>query len=296
MSGTRPTNRTSSNGSEQQHAAPDSAAPHQRYVPERDRNSTRKLRRRRTLMCLYAFLIVEFFAFLFFSPALTVRTVELIGASDTSALTAPELKNTQAAVQIPTRVNWLTVRTAPITARVSALPWIKSVSVSHFYPLGMRATVVMRTADYALVTPSGRYEMDSDNRAIRVLRPSSPGHPRLTQIVTAKNLAVQPGKIITSQLISAAAEILHSSQNDRILRLIGIHIDQNDNIWLNMDKGVQIRFGNDDQIQVKLAVLKRILTSDPATVARFAEINVSSAEYPAARLRDPNSGAGVTGP
>ncbi len=216
--------------------------------------------------------------------------------SDISAFTAAELKDTQAAVQFPTRVNWLAVRTGLITARVSALPWIKSVSVSHFYPLGLRATVVMRTPDYALVTPSERYEMDSDNRAIRVLRPSSAGHQRLTQIVTAKNLAVQPGKVIKSELLSAAAQILHSSQNDRILRLTGIHVDQNDNIWLNMDKGVLIRFGNDDQIQVKLAVLKRILTSDPATVARFAEINVSSAEYPAARLRDPNSGAGVSGP
>lgn len=252
------------------------------------RFADRRRKRGRVLLSLTALCAMELAASLFTSPTINVRRSHIDGGSNMASLTATELELTRRAAALPAGTNWLLAPVSRVQSKLSALPWVRSAQVRRHFPLEVRAIVAVRRPCYALIMPSDRYEVDDNNTPIRALRPQM--EQSLPAVYLSEPVPARVGVEIESAAIRTAAQILQRTQMDAAMRCAKIEVDQSTNIWLNMSTGVRIKFGDCSAIDAKISMMKRLLSNGRGM--QFSEINVSSPEWPAGRLRDTSKSGG----
>jgi hypothetical protein len=108
---------------------------------------------------------------------------------------------------------------------------------------------------------------------------------RLPPVILDSTEIAQPGSVAANQSLNAAVRILEQTRSDAMLRIAKIEIDRSSNIWLNMKAGIRINFGRCEDVDKKVTLMRSLLSHDREN--RFAELNVSSPDWPAGRLREP---------
>jgi hypothetical protein len=248
----------------------------------RTRFADRSRRRGRILITFTVICAVELVLAVLTSPGLNVNHIVVHGITEASSLTKEEIDAAHHAVTLPPETNWLLAPVALIQSRLTALPWVRSATVSRRFPTDVAVVIEPRTPSYSLITPAGRYEVGEDNTPIRPLRRELEN--RLTPIVLNSSETPRPGTVIADVPVRTASLILRQTHSDSTPQIAKIEIDRSTNIWLNMSTGVRVKFGHCEDVDKKIAMMRRLLSHDPG--ARFAEINVTCPDWPAGTLRE----------
>lgn len=116
--------------------------------------------------------LIAFGLVAWFTPLLSVRTVEVDGLS-----AVPE-QQVQAALQVPDGLSMMRLDTNAMAERVSRLPKVRSVRVQRVFPSTVRVTVVERTPVLYFDSPDGAHLLDCDSVEFAI-EPPGPGIPKL---------------------------------------------------------------------------------------------------------------------
>ena len=241
-------------------------------------------KRRLALLVLLVGIVVESASLFACSPVFAVRhvTVTVRSVDNVSSLPPQENIKLLEAARLSSRFNWLLpFAQHTINRNCTNLPFVKEANVSRRIPFTMEATVSIRNPICALMTQDGQFEMDDTGHIIRNLRADGIGKLRMVTFTTKDKVLV--GSAVKFDLLGTVTSILKNTGSDRLLRIVKIEVDHSNNIWLNMDNGVRIRFGDKDKVAEKLAMIRRLLSSDPKQGSAFDEINVSNPDWPAIR-------------
>ncbi len=195
-----------------------------------------------------------------FSPALAVSSVEVRG---TSVLTTDQVT---AAAQVPLGTPLLRLDTAPIQARVAALPPVARVEVTRSWPQGVRITVVERTPTYALRNADGTVSLvDRAGVAYFVAATAPDG---LLQAELAK-----PDPRLQRDVATVVAALPAVLRDQATL----VTAQSVDHIVIRLDGGRQVIWGSADQSEVKAQVAAALL------VTRASVYDVSAPSHPATK-------------
>lgn len=237
-------------------------------------------RRERILLALYLTLGLELVLAVFTSPLLAVHRLQIKGAT---GLPSSETEATCRMVAMTPGLNWLRAPVREKARDLKSLPWVRQATVRRTFPNSIVVDLTVRQPVLAVYTAFGNYEVDADNTPIRRLRPEMRG--KLTAVSLAATSSPHPGSRLNNDGLSAAVHIAQSTQTDSTVRVSKIEVDQSGDIWLNMQNGIRILFGQADELDVKLATLRRLFHQDPSLGTRLSEINLSCPNWPACRLR-----------
>lgn len=137
---------------------------------------------------------------LYSSPLFAIRTVEVIGVKHVSVATVLRLAH------VPTGATLIRFPADAVAARVSADPWVESVSVSRVFPSGMRIRVVER--DPIAVVDTGASLMLIDRSGVVIAAASEESSAAVPTIVDVPGLDLKPGRRTTSEPLLNAIKLL----------------------------------------------------------------------------------------
>lgn len=165
---------------------------------------------------------------------------------------------------------------AAVEARVEALPAVVSAEVDRAYP--HRLVVYVTPEQPAAVVRSGRESWLVSERG-RVLAPLPKGaRPLLPRIWTRAGTAIRPGAVAASPAVAAATEVLRPLADDPLPARVQ-SVRAGGELTLVLRSGVEVRLGSAENLQLKLAVARRLL---PLLRGRgYADLSVP--ERPVAR-------------
>lgn len=119
-----------------------------------------------------AVLLIAFGLVAWFTPLLSVRTVDVEGLA-----AVPEEQVLQA-LQVPDGLSILRLDTDAMAEQVSRLPKVRSVRVQRVFPSTVRVTVAERTPVLYFDSPDGAHLLDCDSVEFAI-EPPAPGVPKL---------------------------------------------------------------------------------------------------------------------
>ncbi|WP_458688950.1 cell division protein FtsQ/DivIB [Nocardia tengchongensis] len=119
-----------------------------------------------------AVLLIAFGLVAWFTPLLSVRTVDVEGLA-----AVPEEQVLQA-LQVPDGLSMLRLDTDAMAEQVSRLPKVRSVRVQRVFPSTVRVTVAERTPVLYFDSPDGAHLLDCDSVEFAI-EPPAPGVPKL---------------------------------------------------------------------------------------------------------------------
>ena len=238
--------------------------------------------RRNTLSVLYIALGVEIIAALLTSPRLSIKQVAVRG---TNGLPDAEAQSVQSAAKIPDGTNFFRAPVGPLEARLRKLPCVASASVSRRFPDSLNTKITLRQPVVIAETSAGQFETDAGGVAIRPARPEMEN--RLPHIVLQRPRDVQAGTTFADSALDAAILTLRTLKNDPALPSAKIEVDRNDNLCLNMQDGLKVRFGSPEETDAKIKLVLDIYHREPTIARRLLAVNLSCPSWPACTPRKP---------
>ncbi|WP_084727765.1 cell division protein FtsQ/DivIB [Rhodococcoides yunnanense] len=229
-----------------------------RAAREEERRRVARSRRRAGLIAAAVVaVIVGGFAAVYFTPLLSVRTIEVEGNS-----TVPT-EEILADLAIPMGERLVRVDAGSAAQRVAGIPALASVRVQRQYPSTVRVTVVERVAIVFVDKPDGTHLIDADAVDFAVA-PPPPGVVRL--VVDSPG----PGDPVTESALAVL-----TSLPDVLRGQVGeIRASSISDVSLLLTDGRTLVWGNNENSERKSAVALALL-SQPGQI-----LDVSSPDLP----------------
>lgn len=243
--------------------------------------------RRIALLTLYTALGVELLAALLTSPVLEVKKVKVQGVG---GLPAEESAATLQAAALPPRANWLRAPIRSTEAQLRALPWVHTAHIARRLPNTLEMTLTPRTPILQVQSGAARYEVDADSVPIRLARPEDAG--RLPLVVLQRPCELRPGVALQETSVRTALQVTQTIGPQILVRIAKIEVDQSDNMCLNMQDGIRIQLGQEDELPAKIALVQRVYAREPDIARRLIAMDLSSPAWPACtpRVATPDPG------
>jgi cell division septal protein FtsQ len=233
--------------------------------------------RRKTLALGYIALCALALAAALMSPAASIRRVRLSGID---GLPPAEREATIRAAAIRPGTNWLRAPVSTVGGRIRALPWVGSADVHRTLPFGLGIDVQARKPVVVAEAGGAMWELDSTGTPIRAADAAS--QQSLPHIVLPAGRVVRPGAPIGDEAVARCIHALLFDQPQLPVRIAKIDVDLAGDICLNMSDGLPILFGQPDDFDVKLALVKKLYKRQPDIAKRLASVNLSTPAWPAA--------------
>jgi cell division protein FtsQ len=256
-----------------------------RYRARRHQKERAPLLTRSRLRTLLAGLAVStIFACLTFvnrSPLFAIRQVRVTGLVE---LMPDEAGDAQAAAELPSNTNFFHLNRRQLESEIESVPAVAAARISRRFPNRVEIVVTPRRPVAILAAGAARWEVDRGGVAIR---PERPGQ-KLPEIDCASASNVAPGQRIDVPGVAgalSAASLCAAAPNGKPLGIAKIEVDQNGDMCLNMVDSVAIRFGQGDQLDTKLALVRRIYNERPDIGAEVETIDLRFPEAPACLTR-----------
>lgn len=192
--------------------------------------------------------VVAVLAVVYFTPLLSVRTVQIEGVSS-----VPE-QDVRALLAIPEGRSMLRIDTDAIAHRVAALPKVRSARVQRVFPSTVRVTVDERRAVLFFDSPQGPHLLDADSVQFAI-EPPPPGVPKLT---TDRPGPEDPATRAAVTVLDAAPPALRAQVGEVVARSVS-------DIELKLRDGRTVVWGGPDDSERKAAVVLPVLTR-PGTI------------------------------
>ncbi|NKY52838.1 cell division protein FtsQ/DivIB [Nocardia vermiculata] len=192
--------------------------------------------------------VVVLLAVAYFTPILSVRTVQIEG------LSAVPDQQVRTVLQIPEGRSMLRIDTDAIARRVAALPKVRSARVQRVFPSTVRVSVDERRAVLFFDSPQGPHLVDSDSVEFAV-EPAPPGVPKLS---TDRPGGSEPVTRAAVTVLDAAPPALRAQVGEVVARSVS-------DIELKLTDGRTVVWGGPEDSERKAAVVLPVLTR-PGTV------------------------------
>jgi len=228
---------------------PQTRRTHRQPVLRRRRNRRKPNYYAWILSGLLLILTTEVVYFLLSSPYLAIRSVQVEGAR---LLTGEKIRNL---ANIPIGSNIFRVALGKAADRLVQEPLIRQVWIGRSLPDTIAIRITERQPIVTLQTQGRLWEIDAENIPCRrVSRPD----PRRPLIVFERPLQVAPGQPIEGEAFKAAMFCADFAARKKLFLMTKIEVDQNGNLCLNMDKGVQVKLGRCFDLPEKLGILELV--------------------------------------
>ena len=235
-------------------------------------------RRRLALLCL-AVVVVLAPAGYWILASSSAFAVSGISVSGGGAIVSAEVR--QAAVEAVKGRSLLRVDAGDVARAVERLPYVRTATVDRSFP----HTLSIRITTYhpAAVVKSGKseYSISADGR---VLSEGAAEKSELPVIRVADGLTLAPGTRVRHGTVATALDVLHSVPSSFSSRVGHLHKLMTDDtgIVAVIGRGLHLRLGSSDQLDLKLQVAVRVLRSmQSATRSALAYVDVTVPGRPA---------------
>ena len=235
-------------------------------------------------------LCAEILWFLFLSPIFRVHRLRIVGQQ---TLSADQIAS-EAKIK-PTDNLLLTVFNPHVTARVCQDPVVDTVTASLSLPRTLILHVVERQPFVQLRTSGGLWLVDFKRVPYKKIDHVAPGVPILQLSGQEPENEVILGHALNQYWMLSGLALLQQASAYPVLNLGSVKVDQNANLCLNSKDHFQVKFGQPDGIDLKIAVAVKALEADSGRIAREAlYVDVSSPNQPVWRPQ-PKGQTGNTG-
>jgi len=235
-------------------------------------------RRRLALLCLAVVVVLAPAGYwiLASSSAFAVSGITVTGGG---AIVSAEVR--QAAAEAVKGKSLLRVDAGDVARAVERLPYVRTAAVDRSFP----HTLSIRITTYrpAAVVKSGKSGslISADGR---VLSEGVPEKSELPVIRVADGLTLAPGTRVRHGAVATALAVLHSVPSSFSRRVGHLHKLMTDDtgIVAVIGRGLHLRLGSGDQLDLKLQVAVRVLRSmQPATRSALGYVDVTVPGRPA---------------
>ncbi|WP_280235324.1 cell division protein FtsQ/DivIB [Nocardia cyriacigeorgica] len=201
-------------------------------------------------------LLVTLFVAAWFTPLLSVRTVQVDGLSAVPEDRVREL------LEIPDGRSMLRIDTAAMAARVAGIPKVRSVRVQRSFPSTVSVTVTERTPVLFFTSEQGAHLLDAEGVEYAI-EPPPIGVPELKAEHPG---GADPATRAAVAVISVLPPVLSSQVGEVAVRSIS-------DIALRLRDGRTVLWGGADDVERKVAVVQPLLTR-PGTVFDVSSPNL----------------------
>ncbi|MGV9616576.1 cell division protein FtsQ/DivIB [Nocardia xishanensis] len=204
-----------------------------------------RLRRMRLWGLLGGCLITVALLVFWFTPVLSVRTVDIDGLSVVQEAQVRER------LEIPSGRSMLRIDTDAMARRVATIPKVRSARVQRVYPSTVRVTVVERTPVLYFESPEGAHLMDAESVEFAI---------EAAPIGVPKLVTEQPGGAdpVTRAAV-AVLTVLPPALNIQVGEVVARSISD---ISLELHDGRTVLWGSANDAERKAAVVLPLLTRE----------------------------------
>jgi cell division protein FtsQ len=203
------------------------------------------------------------------SPLLDVDHVRVDGAGRTTAA------DIAATGGVGPGTAMLDIRAASVERRLQELPWVDAVAVNLRWPGTVSVELTERTpVALALAAPDAWVQVDG---AGRVLGPA-PADSRLPRL-SGIHAAGEPGTALDADA-RAALDVVALAEGH--LDISGVY-RQDEELWVRLASGLPVRFGADDQLDLKVLAAATVVDALAAAGTTSWAVDVSVPSAPVAK-------------
>jgi len=198
---------------------------------------------------------------LYQSPLLTVRRVDVVGAETLDP-------DTVAAAAGLTGHNILRLDLDGARARVEALPQVRAATVTRTFSRTVRITVEERQPAAFWMVGGRRYVVDADGVILAAGLPDE-GAPIIDQI--EPDWRPTPGDRVDAGAVELARRLLETSERYLGLRVVSLEFRDSDGLTAVFDSGLRATFGDPHDFDYKISALYMLMrTAEEQQVALHA--------------------------
>lgn len=238
----------------------------------RRRQAVARSKRRRVLWSLLAGALFAGAVWgAFWSPLLDVRTVQVLGAKQTSSQAVRD------AVALGSDDNLLLLSTGEVAEAVEELPWVDNAEVHRRLPGTVRIKIEERKAALAVTVVAGTWTIDPSGRVLEE-GASDKDLPTLTGAVLGE---LEPGQQLRSDEIRAGLKVWDSLPKKIASEVASVVAPARERIALALRDGTLVRYGGADHLAAKNEVLLAVMARMDAEGRSATYVDVSVPATPA---------------
>ena len=207
----------------------------------------------------------------FWSPLLTVKSVQVVGAKHTGRADVRDV------VALGADDNLLLVSTGRVADAAETLPWIKAAEVHRRLPGTVRIRVIEYKPALVVTVVAGTWTISSTGRVLEE-GAVSPDLPTLTGAVLPE---LEPGQRLVTEDVATGLEVWRSLPGKVRTRVASVVAPSRERVALALDDGTLVRFGGSERLAAKNKVLVALLSRLAADGRTATYIDVSVPSTPA---------------
>ncbi|MGI8427590.1 MAG: cell division protein FtsQ/DivIB [Actinomycetota bacterium] len=209
------------------------------------------------------------------SPALSLKTIELTGATQEKVTVA----EVTAAGRISKGRNLLEISTTGTARRIETIPWIQSAKVERIYPSKIRIEVALRTPAIVAVAASTPFIVDREGVVLEK------GEAGLVHLLEMPLESLGPGDRIKLDQFVHSMRIFASLPPELREKLVVIRAPSLDRITLELTEGTRIIYGAAERLTAKNYSARRLLERYDGQGKILTSIDVRAPSRPAVLVR-----------
>ena len=213
----------------------------------------------------------------FTSPMFYVRRQKIVG--NTTVPASDILKR----LNLPRHSNIFLIRKRMIAERVMTNPVVKDVRLHRKLPDILIVQVIERKPYLTLSTSEKLYAVDHAGVPFRILKHADSELPVVSCKVKKR---IVLGKPLNDPNFKIARDCLLLVNGRKIFQITELGVDQNQELWLNVRDGFQVKLGQAARLSEKLRIAKQAVDQIPEFKQRGKYIDVTIPEAPALKLED----------
>ena len=223
-------------------------------TPAQKRKKNRQIKRRKRIIKTLQFIIIigAIYAFIFCTPFFNVKTIEVGGGNATSAqsvITASGITEGQ---------HILKVNKKKAATGIEKLAYVKTAEINRVFPNKIKITVEEGKVCALIAISNGFAAIDETGKVMEISE-----QPKMSPVVyglTSKKSEVGEKISIdeTTQFDVILKYINQLNSQALIVPYVSLTLDGSD-IWAELENGVLVYFGGDDEIEYKVAAFAESL-------------------------------------
>jgi len=232
------------------------------------------------LLQVLFFLIIVTIAFYFFiqSSFFNVANVEI---RNNHFLSSGEIKQL---ADIPLGINIFKVNDVQVKQNISLHPMVKNVELKRQLPDTLVITVEERQPVILIPSEKGFLEFDESGVFLRKISTiSQVSLPVLTGVKIDQDIS--PGQVLVNENLAKALEFVSNVPKEQRNLLMEIEIKDGQYI-VYTPQGIQVRFGNQEDLPQKIAILEEIIKSGELENKIVDYIDLTTVATPVLKYRD----------
>jgi len=216
-------------------------------LDDRTRRRLSRIRWRRIGTVLAFAGVVAGLVALYFSPALRMHEIEIVGATTIKAADIETLAGLDGA-------SLLTADLSAAESRIEELPMVKAATITRAWPQTVRIAIVERTPWAVWQAGTRAYTVDEEGVVLEGDAPE--GAPVIR--VSGADVGLEPGQIVDQDAVALARSLTERVPAELALNVATFEWSGDHGLTITTDSGYRVVLGDSQDMEYKLAVWREI--------------------------------------